>query len=83
MAHYVLLPRSRSISTEARRLLIKQSGVQIIDEYEGKALLVDATEEGAKSLRETFTDWIITRETVYMQTAHTDRKVDSKSENLT
>ena len=65
MAHYVLLPRCRSISPEIRQLLAKQPGVRVIDEAGGKALLIDATEDAAERLRDVLIDWIITRETAY------------------
>ena len=65
MAHYVLLPRCRSISPEIRQILIKQPDVHVVDEAGGKALLIDATEETVERLRGILTDWIITRETVY------------------
>ena len=83
MARYVLLPRSRSISIEARQILIEQPGVQIVDECAGRALLVDATEDAAKILGEVLTNWIITRETVYPRPAATECKVFTKSENAT
>lgn len=74
MTHYVLLPRSRSISPEARKLLVEQPGVEVIDEAAGKALLVDATDDAAASLRDVLPDWIISPETAYPRSAPPHRE---------
>ena len=69
MTHYVLLPRSRSISAEARKILGEQPGVEVVDETYGKALLIEATDDAAASLRVMLPDWIISPETSYPRTA--------------
>ena len=82
MTHYVLLSRSRSISPKDRQFLAGQPGVQIVDEVGARALLVDATEDAAETLRAVLTDWIITRETVYSRSMRTKSRAVTKSRTI-
>lgn len=65
MPRYVLLPRSRSISSATRRILKEQLEVEVVDECAGRALLVEATEDAADNLSRLLGDCIVARESAY------------------
>ena len=79
MARYVLLPRSRHVSPEARKRLVDQAGIEVVDETAGRAFLVDATDEAVAGLRKALPDWIISPEILHPRPSRPMQQVSRRS----
>lgn len=65
MAHYVLVFRGAEPPEADLQLIEQEADVTIVDHSASRALLVDATENAAKRLREELDKWIVAAEVMY------------------
>ena len=78
MSRYVLKSKTLDFSSEEFLRVVRPTGVKIIDEIAGHALLIEATEDAAAQLRRVDGDLDLYPETAYPKPTLPRAKIQSR-----